>query len=239
MSVVYDEQTSFRNHGRQTMTKVARAPRADGEATSRRILEAAGALFAQFGFAETANKAVAEKAAVDVASINYHFGGRDGLYRAVLGEAHRHLVSLETLRQIDGFDLPPSEKLRRLIDVILDGAGARAPWAAQVIARELASPSSHLRALAQEEAGPKVEIMLRLLADLADLPVDDPALLRCLISIISPCATFIIVAGANTPVSETIRAMPRDDVADHVYGFAMAGLAAVRERRIKVVRPTE
>ncbi len=64
------------------MNKTPRALRTDGEATYNRILETAGKLFATSGFAETSSKAIAAKAEVDLASINYHFGSRSGLYQA-------------------------------------------------------------------------------------------------------------------------------------------------------------
>ena len=58
--------------------------RTDGQATRERILEAAGELIGANGYAQTTAKAVADRAEVGVSLINYHFGGREGLYRAVL-----------------------------------------------------------------------------------------------------------------------------------------------------------
>ena len=55
-----------------------RGTRADGELTRTRILETAGQLFAAHGFAATPSKAIAAQAEVDLASINYHFGSRNG-----------------------------------------------------------------------------------------------------------------------------------------------------------------
>ena len=65
--------------------------RTDGQATRERILEAAGELIGANGYAQTTAKAVADRAEVSLTLINYHFGGREGLYRAVLIEAHRRL----------------------------------------------------------------------------------------------------------------------------------------------------
>ena len=79
-----------------------RARRSDGDATKARIIEAAGQLIAQNGWAKTTNKAIAKNAEADLAAINYHFAGRDGLYRAVLTEAHAHYLNEARLREIAG-----------------------------------------------------------------------------------------------------------------------------------------
>jgi len=89
------------------MSKPARGLRSDGEATKTRILEAAGELFAATGYAETSNKDIAARAQVDLASINYHFGNRSGLYEAVLAAAHGQLLGMGKLRQLVGSESPP------------------------------------------------------------------------------------------------------------------------------------
>ncbi|MEG6992327.1 helix-turn-helix domain-containing protein, partial [Pseudomonas aeruginosa] len=55
------------------MSTRRRTPRSDGESTRARILEVAGRLFAQHGYANTASKAICEEAGADLAAINYHF----------------------------------------------------------------------------------------------------------------------------------------------------------------------
>ena len=66
------------------------------EITRERILKAAERLFADRGYEETSIRAIVAKARVNQAAINYHFGGKDGLYREVLRTAFRAL----TKRQI-------------------------------------------------------------------------------------------------------------------------------------------
>jgi AcrR family transcriptional regulator len=60
--------------------------------TRTRILKAAERLFADRGYEETSIRAVVAKARVNQAAINYHFGGKDGLYREVLRAAIRALT---------------------------------------------------------------------------------------------------------------------------------------------------
>ena len=110
-------------------TANARASRTDGEATRARILQAAGELFGSQGFAETTSKAVAAHAGVDLASINYHFGSRSGLYQATLIEAHRRLFTVDALSQLVHAPLPASERLRILMTQLVSQAtSAQTNW---------------------------------------------------------------------------------------------------------------
>lgn len=58
-------------------------PRADGEASRQRLMQAGLQLFAQQGFAQTSIRELAQVAGVNVAAISYYFGDKAGLYRAV------------------------------------------------------------------------------------------------------------------------------------------------------------
>jgi AcrR family transcriptional regulator len=57
-----------------------------GEDTRRRILNTALPMFATLGFEGTSTRALAEHAGVNLPAIQYYFGSKEGLYRAVIGE---------------------------------------------------------------------------------------------------------------------------------------------------------
>jgi AcrR family transcriptional regulator len=59
----------------------ASVPGALSDITRERILRAVERLFADRGYEETSIRAIVAKARVNQAAINYHFGGKDGLYR--------------------------------------------------------------------------------------------------------------------------------------------------------------
>ena len=54
------------------------------EATRRRLLDAALEAFGESGFDAVTTRDLAAKARVNQAAIPYHFGGKDGLYLAVV-----------------------------------------------------------------------------------------------------------------------------------------------------------
>jgi AcrR family transcriptional regulator len=60
--------------------------------TRERILKAAERLFAERGYDGTSIRTIVAKARVNQAAINYHFDGKDGLYREVLRAAFRALT---------------------------------------------------------------------------------------------------------------------------------------------------
>lgn len=218
--------------------KARREPRSDGEATRSRILEAAGALFAVSGFAHTTAKAVAKRANVNLASINYHFQSRDGLYRAVLLEAHQRMLSLTELREVAGSELSAADKLKALIDqLIKEATNQQLGWHLDVLAREVLSPSPHYREMTQMALSPKLSIITRALSEITRIPLNDPALLRCFLSAVTPCTMLMLAArGAPGPMHD-LRQMPPDVIADHLHRFALAGLdATAREYQRRTAR---
>ncbi|MGE5344553.1 MAG: TetR/AcrR family transcriptional regulator [Acidithiobacillales bacterium] len=82
--------------------------------TRREILRAAEESFAAAGFAGATTRQVAAKAGVNVATLHYHFGNKEGLYRAVLEEAiSGRLPAPEPTG-------PPSDRLARLVGQLWD-----------------------------------------------------------------------------------------------------------------------
>jgi AcrR family transcriptional regulator len=213
------------------MTDTKISSRTDGEATRAKILEAAGHIFAAKGYAETTNKAIAAEADVDLASINYHFGNRDKLYQRVLVEAHSQLISLSEITALAKSDLPSELKLRMLLEGVVRRSREEHKWQSRVFARELLSPSSHIQVLSVEAIEPKIEIFKGLISEITGIDMNDPALLRCLLSIGAPCLMMLVV-GENLPSPiRNVMQMPEEELIDHLYGFTMAGLQSVMEKQ--------
>lgn len=212
-----------------TQKTTPRGPRTDGEATRARLLEAAGQLFSQQGFAETTSKAVAQLAAADLASINYHFGSRNGLYQAVLLEAHRQLLDLDDLQRIAGSALNPEQRLYELLAGLVQRAQQPEAWAPRVLARELLAPSSHLQVLMEEAVPPKMMAVAQILSEISGIPATEPALLRCLLSVAAPCMMLIVIGRDVPGPLQAVAQGPSQPLLAHLHRFAIAGLQAVGE----------
>lgn len=211
------------------MTAARRTPRVDGDLTRSKILEAAGLLFGQDGYAETSSKAVAMKAEVDLAAINYHFGGRSGLYQAVLLEGHRRLISLDTLRALEGGPGSAEQKLRHFIDGLVERIYSEHGWPVRVCARELLSPSVHFKVLMNDGIMPKSEIIRGFVASIVGLPKDDPVLSRCMVCVMAPCLMLLVSSRTAPAAVQEILTMPAQSLADHLKCFVLAGLEGVRQ----------
>ncbi len=204
-----------------------RSIRSDGEATGARILDAAGRLFARNGFARTTSKEVAAAAGVDLASINYHFSSRDGLYQAVLVEAHRSFISLPALQKIFQSAQTPEQKLRRLYAVLLRASRRPGNWQFRVFIQEVLSPTANLSAVFTREVEPKIGLVLRLLSELSGVDVRDPGILCCVLSAIGPCMLILLGSPDIPGPLQQIGSMPRVRIIDHLTRFTVAGLKAV------------
>lgn len=207
--------------------------RADGEATRNRLLDAAGELFADKGFAETTSREIAYAAGTDLASINYHFGNRGGLYRAVLIDAHKNFICAKELEDCAKLDLPPEQLLRELISCMLRGIVEKPGWHGRILAREVLSPSSHFRALEQIEIMPKALILMPLFSTLTGLPSNDPRLIGGLVCVAAPCLLLMTTGIAKSDTLKEAFNGSHEMVVDQLHSFALGGLRALSAAPVK------
>jgi len=83
-------------------------------AGKRRLLDAATIEFAERGFDGASVLSIAKRAGVKQPLLNYHFGGKEGLWRAVIEEGYRDTLQLE--RVLGGWaPATPLERLKLLL----------------------------------------------------------------------------------------------------------------------------
>ena len=96
------------------------------EVTRDRITKAAERLFAERGYDGTSIRAIVAKARVNQAAINYHFDGKDGLYREVLRAAFRAMTEDQLAHAEETKAMSREEALRRVYSTPVASAyGAR------------------------------------------------------------------------------------------------------------------
>lgn len=85
--------------------------------TVERILDAAEALFAERGFAETSLRTITSTAGVNLAAVNYHFGSKKTLIQAVFVRFIDPLVA-ELSEQLDIVEAKDQPDLDELINIL-------------------------------------------------------------------------------------------------------------------------
>lgn len=151
------------------MPKTTRLSRErDPEARKERILAAAGAVFAKGGFAAGSVREISRRARVNVASINYYFGSKEGLYREVLLAAHQQVLQQERppiLADAKG----ASEALRKWIAFCLRFMllkRASHPVLGKLMAHEMRQPTAALSELVKLVMRPIFDELQRIVAAL-------------------------------------------------------------------------
>lgn len=163
--------------------------------TRTRILLAAGPVFAEKGYQAATVRDICQSAGVNVASVNYHFGDKEGLYLETVTAA-RKMRAEQVPLPIWSADTPTETKLTDYIRTLLTRMVAlqEAPWQVRLMMREVLQPTSACRELVQDYFRPQFELLLSILDEV--LPADTPRPRREQIafSVIAQCF-FYRVAG--------------------------------------------
>lgn len=204
-----------------------RSQRSDGDVTRSHILEVAGQLFAEHGYANTTSKMICQQAQVNIAAVNYHFGSLDQLYQAVLSEVQRRLINIDYLSALADSALPASAKLEAFIDGLVTDLLERHSWHTRLWAREIVDPSPFMQASLQHETLPKFGIIRRLIAEITGLAMDSAAMQRCVHTVMAPCMLLLLVSRElDTPIKPLFQ-QDAAVVAQHIKIYTLAGLEAV------------
>src|SRR5215468_2598532 len=143
---------------------IARRMTRPSEVTRERIMKAAERLFAESGYDGTSVRAIVAKAKVNQAAINYHFEGKDGLYREVLRGAFRALTEQQLMHAEELKSVSREEAVSQFVRRQLQPLLGRDEYSRhmRIFNWETVQPTTVFRNLVAEEAAP----FLGLAADL-------------------------------------------------------------------------
>ena len=167
--------------------------REDGEVTRRHILETAVRLFAEHGYADTTSKMICKEAGVNIAAVNYHFGSRDDLYRAVLEDVHEHIVNEREMEAIMNAGCSAEERLAMVLDAYIANIYNSQSWHSRIWAHELIAPSALGGLSFLQGTLTKERSISKLLSEITGIPMGDPALHCCVITVMSPYLIMLCV----------------------------------------------
>jgi AcrR family transcriptional regulator len=198
------------------------------EITRDRILKAAERLFAERGYEATSVRAIVAKARVNQAAINYHFAGKEGLYRDVLRAAFRALTEHQLGHAQETRTMPREEALGEFVRHQLRPLLARDELSRhiRIFNWEAARPTPVFRKLLTEEAAPfmglATDLVRRFMPD-----ADQRTLTIAAIWLVGQCSVFVRNREqlSGLPVALPLDEASVEDLAALISAWAIAGLA--------------
>lgn len=202
--------------------------------TRARLLEAAGEVFSERGFADATIREICGRAGANVAAVNYHFGDKAGLYKAVLRYADRCAAEFRVrARDIGSLDVPAPERLRLFIRAYVSAMleTGKQTWQGCLIAREMMTPSPLLDTVIDENIRPRSEVLRGIVRELlGERGRDDDLVVRASLSIIGQCLMYHSGRSVIKRLfpDQTLAPETLDAASDHIAAFSLAALAGLR-----------
>jgi AcrR family transcriptional regulator len=200
--------------------------------TREQLLETAGQVFSEKGFAGATGKEICEHSGANAAAVVYHFGGMDKLYAAALQEARRRLAPSEALAAAVAQETDPKAKLTAFIGLLVRvlAGPASSTWAMRLLSREMVAPSAIFDEMRNKEMRARAAILTSIVSELTGLPADDPAVARSCINIMAPFGILLLINPRRMERTFPILSFGPESVQDttrHMVQFALGGLAAI------------
>jgi AcrR family transcriptional regulator len=210
--------------------------------TKERILEAACLLFAQKGYLKTTTQEICTEAGANIAGVNYHFGGKENLYR----EVWRHLNERGTARWRETIDKAsePEEQLRQFVRLRVEAvlSSGFAGCLPRVIHREMGDPSPLHDELHETFLNEKREWFLEIVRGIVGRELDEQTLHMAGFCIHSPLIHLLEIhskpkrGGRRPPPGHPSKDPER--LIETICTFALAGLRElVRQSSVEVPMP--
>jgi len=208
------------------------AIRSDGEKTRRDILDAACQIFAEKGYDEATHTEICGLAGVNSASVNYHFGSKEELYRATW----QHLVDQAVRAYPHGGgvreDAAFEDRLRGFLGSILSKiVDPRLACLHRIRLMEIARPTGMLDRSLAKPLGMCRRDADALLMDLLGESIDKQTLEFCALSVLGPCLSLQqALYGRGICPTRIYSNEEVEEMLDHMVSFSMAGLREILHR---------
>lgn len=200
--------------------------------THQRLLVAACRIFAEKGYQDATIAEICEQAQTNIASVNYHFRGKENLYL----EAWRYAFQEDLkVHPSDGGINPDTSaearlagRIRSLIARIADPDA----YFFAIVHKEMAQQTLLLQKIMEQEINPERQAMNALIRELLGAAATEKQIQFCHASIIGQC--FHLLTVKNIKLSEETRCYVLDlkdtkAFAEHVVQFSLAGIQALRD----------
>ena len=208
------------------------AKREDGKETRRRLLSAACKIFAQKGYRHARVAEICQLAGANVASVNYHFGDKDSLYK----EVWKH-----TLSNFDGSAFSgksagsPRELLNAYIHMLIQHFVSKDELGqfSRLYLMELVSPTGLIQDAWHEVIEPRRRILHDIIRKIVSPGADEQCILFCELSIVNQCRALVTIKDSDLEylLREPLSKELIKRLAGHIADFSLAGIEAVGKNK--------
>jgi len=196
--------------------------------SSQKLLDAAGQVFAEKGFAAATVREICSRAGMNVAAVNYHFGDKERLYVEAIRAAECAGGAPRDFNWPPG--TPPEQKLtdyiHRMVSDMLDVH--RPTWHATLLMRAMLEPTQACEDMVRDHIRPKFAILEGLIAEIAPRKLTETELHLHAFSVVSqallyrfhrPVGRLIIGDAEFQGLAENL-----EQLASHITRFTLFGL---------------
>ena len=211
-----------------------RAKPAGDVETRTRLLNVAAQLFAERGFARVTVRDICKQARANVAAVNYHFGGKEGLYTAVMRRAIEVMQATTAEAETAGRGQPAPERLRAYVSVFLMRMLGKdhASWIHQLMLRELSDPTPALDMVATDVLKPRTAYLCGIIGELIGCPATSPLVMRCAMSVQGQFNSLLWSQAVTRMIHIAEMPVPTlDEITEHVTQFSLGGVEEIRRRK--------
>jgi len=210
--------------------------RAEQEHDTRlRLIEAASEMFIEQGYQAAKIRDIVTRARANLAAINYYFGGKEGLYAAVI--QHNADLAIADFTQLAASveGLPPEARLREYIQVFLrrllhDSVQSRM---SKLIARESIEPTAAFAVVMEKFIFPAHTTLSNIIRGIVGKDVNEETIRRSSMSVIGQCLYYQNARRVVQQIDPDFRYRPEDieRLADHIVSFSLGGLRLLSQSR--------
>jgi AcrR family transcriptional regulator len=205
------------------------------EDTRAKLLHAATQVFSERGYEGATVRDICQRAGVNLALVNYHFGDKLELYLAVIRYAIDAEAKMELFNHAVEQNADPCDALRQIIHGILERLNAttrdRFGLHLRFMLKEMANPTPALGRLIEETIQPVHDRLRMLVGQILNLPMDHEKTRLCTYSIMGQVAHYSHARPVMCHLWPEMKMTPeqRTMLANHIADFSLAYLRSARD----------
>jgi AcrR family transcriptional regulator len=196
--------------------------------TKRKLIEAAGEVFAEYGFERATIKQITDRAGASLAAVNYHFSDKHELYYQVIRHSHQTVASAMAMVKDLSPQLSPEQRLRAFIGALLGNMldPSLPKWQGLLLWREMQQPTAATERLISETFCDCTGSIEGLIAALVSRPIPHRELRLVVESVLGQCLFHVHHQEFHRrlfpdipPAAERV-----SELADHIAAFSVAAI---------------